>query len=141
MILYDLLDRVSREKIKREKEKAAQKFADGMVISVSIGIGVVAGILAAGIIFITKSGKEAQVNMKNKVVDMVENIKDKAYKKAELVKDSAAHTAQKAGNVIKDVHEKKEGVKKEISDGYHEITQDINKVAENISNELKKSVK
>jgi hypothetical protein len=49
------------------------------------------------------------------------------------VKDAAAHATQEVYDVIKDVHGKTEGVKKDIQDGYHEITQDIHKTAENIS--------
>jgi gas vesicle protein len=133
MILRDLLDMVSKEKRKKERVKAAQKFAVGMGVVAAVGV-------ATGILFAPKSGKETREDLKKKSLNIVETIKGTVQKKAETVKDSAAHAAQEVCNVIKDVHGKTEGIKKEIKDGYHEITQDIHKTAENISNELNKSV-
>jgi len=129
MIIRDLLDLVRKEKRKRQRVKAAQKFAVGMGVVAAAGV-------ATGILFAPKSGKEAREDLKEEVVNSVETIKDSFQKKVETVKDSAAHAAQEVRNVIKDVHGKKESVKKDIKDGCHEITQDIDKTAENISNEL-----
>jgi len=128
MILRDLLDLVSKEKRRQERVKAAQKFAVGMGVVAAVGV-------AIGIIFAPKSGKETRADLKQRAINTVETIKDTVQKKSEAVKDSAAHAAQEVSNVIKDVHGKTEGVKKDIKDGYHEITQDIHKTAENISNE------
>lgn len=129
MILNDLLDLVGKEKRKKERVKAAQRFA--------VGMGVVAAVsVTTGILFAPKSGKETREDFKKKAVNTVETIRNTVQKKAETVKDSAAHAAKVAYNVIKDVHEKTESVKKDIKDGYHEMTQDIDKTAEIISNEL-----
>jgi len=133
MILRDLLDLVSKEKRKKERVKVAQKFAVGMGVVAAVGV-------ATGILFAPKSGKETREDLKKKALNIGETIKGTVQKKAETVKDSAAHAAQEVCNVIKDVHGKAEGVKKDIKDGYHEITQDIHKTAENISNEFNKSV-
>jgi len=133
MILTDLLALVNKDKKKREKVKAAQKFAVGMGVVAAVGAaGVATGILCA-----PKSGKETREDLKKKAISTVETIQ----KKVETMKDSAAHAAQEVSNVIKDVHGKTEDVKNDIKDGYHEIEQDIHKTAENISNELNKSVK
>ncbi|MHB8064398.1 MAG: YtxH domain-containing protein [Ruminiclostridium sp.] len=134
MILRKLLDLVNKDKRKKERAKAVQKFAVG------ISTAAVAGV-AAGILFAPKSGKETRENLKKKAVNTVGTIKDTVEKKAEAVKDSAAHAAQEVSGVIKDVHGKTEGIKKDIKNGYHEITQDIHKTAENISKEIDKSVK
>ena len=129
MILNDLIDLVGKEKRKKEGVKAAQRFA--------VGMGVVAAVsVTTGILFAPKSGKETREDLKKKAVNTVETIKDTVQKKAETVKDSAAHAAKEAYNVLKDVYEKTESVKKDIKDGYHEMTQDIDKTAEIISNEL-----
>ena len=134
MSMRNLLDLVSKEKIKKEREKAAQKFAVGMGVVATVGV-------ATGILYAPKSGKETREGLKRKAVSMVESIKETVQKKIDTAKDSAVHAEQEVANIIKDVHEKTEGVKKEIKDGCHEITQDIHKSAENISNELNKSVK
>jgi len=130
MIFRDLLDLVSKEKRKRESAKAVKKFAVGMGIVATVGV-------ATGILFAPKSGKEIRENMKNNAVNTVNTIKDTVQKKAETVKDSAAHAAQEIIDVIKDVQGKTEGVKKDFKSGYHVITQDVHKTAENISEELK----
>ncbi|MFZ3131556.1 MAG: YtxH domain-containing protein, partial [Desulfosporosinus sp.] len=125
----DLVDLVSKEKRKKERVKVAQKLA--------VGMGVVAAVsVTTGILFAPKSGKETREYLEKKAVNTVETIKDTVQKKAETVKDSAAHAAKEAYNVIKDVQGKKEIVKKDIKDGHHEMTQDIHKTAEIISNEL-----
>lgn len=62
---------------------------------------------------------------------------DIAQKKVELVKDSVAHTAHEVSHAIKDAQGKADEVKKDFKSGYHEVTQDIHKTAENISKELK----
>jgi gas vesicle protein len=117
MILRNLLDLVSKEKRKKERVKAVQKFA--------VGIGAVAAVgVATGILFAPKSGKETREDLKKKAVYTVETIKDTVRKKAETVKDSAAHAAQEVRNVMKVVHGKTEGVKKDIKDGFHEITKE-----------------
>jgi len=134
MILRDLLYSVSKEKRKRERVKAAQKFAVGMGVVTAVGV-------ATGILFAPKSGKETREDLKKKAVNTVGTIKEIVQKKLGTVKDSAAHAAQEVCNVIKDVHGKTEGVKNDVKDGCHEITQDIHKTAENISNELNKPVK
>jgi gas vesicle protein len=134
MILRDVLDLVNKEKRKKERVKAVQKFALGMGVVAAVGV-------ATGILLAPKSGKETREDLKNKAVNTAETIKDTVRKKAEAVKDSAAHAAQEVRNVMKVVHEKTEGVKKDIENGFHEITEDIHKTAENISNELNKSVK
>ena len=136
MFLRDSLDLVSREKRKNETVKAAQKSAVGMGFVAAVGMGVVAAVgvslivaagVATGILFAPKSGKETREDLKKKAVNTVETIKDKV----------SAHSAQEVVcNVIQNVHGKTEGVKKDIKDGFHEITQDIHKTAENISNEL-----
>ncbi len=134
MSIRNLLDMVSKEQRKKEKEKAAQKFAVGMSVVAVAGV-------ATGMLIAPKSGKETRENMKIKAVNAVETIKDTVHKKVETAKDSAAYAEQEIANIIKDIHGKTEDVKKDIKDGCHEITQDIHKTAENISNELNKSVK
>lgn len=134
MSIRSFLDLTSKEKIKKERERAALKFAVGMGVVATLGV-------ATGILYAPKSGKETREGLKRKSVNIAESIKETVQKKVETVKDSAAHAEQEVSNIIKDVHEKTEGVKKEIKDGCHEISQDIHKTGENISNELNKSVK
>lgn len=134
MIFRDLIDMVSKEKRMRERAEATKRFAVGMGVAAVVGV-------ATGIFFAPKSGKEAREDFKKKAIDTVETIKDTVRKKIETAKDSANHAAQEVCNVIKDVHGKTEAVKKDVKDGYDEITHDIHKTAENISNELNKSVK
>lgn len=134
MSLSNLLDLVSKEKIKKEREKAARKFAAGM------GIVAVAGV-ATGMLYAPKSGKETRENMRKKVVNIAKTIKSSVQKKVETAKDSAAHAEQEFSDMIKDVYGKTESVTKEIKGGCQEITQDIYKTAENISTELNKSEK
>ena len=85
MSMRNLLDLVSKEKIKQEREKAAKKFAVGM------GVVAVAGV-ATGVLIAPKSGKEIRENMKIKAVNTVEAIKDTVQKKVETAKDSAVST-------------------------------------------------
>jgi len=134
MMLRELIDMVSREKRMRERAEATQRFAVGMGVAAVLGV-------ATGIFFAPNSGKETREDLKKKTIDMIETIKDTVKKKVETAKDSANHAAQEVCNVIKDVHGKTEAVKKDVKDGYDEITQDIHKTAENISNELNKSIK
>ena len=76
MILRDLLDLVSKEKRKRERVKAAQKFAVGMGVIAAVGV-------VSGILFAPKSGKETREDMKKKAVNTVETIKDTVQKEVE----------------------------------------------------------
>ena len=109
MILRDLLDLVSNEKRKKERAKAAQKFAVGMGVVATVGV-------ATGILFAPKSGKETREDLKSKAVDTMETIKDTVQKNVETVKDSAVHAAQEVRNAIKEVHEKTEGVKEDTAE-------------------------
>lgn len=129
MILNDLVDLVGKKKRKKEGVKAAQRFALGMGVVAAVGV-------TTGILLAPKSGKETREDLKKKVVNTVETIKDTVQKKAVTVKYSTAHAAKEAYNVIKDGRDKTECVKKGIKDGYHEMTHDIHKAAEIISNEL-----
>lgn len=133
MIMRDLLFLANNKKRKAERVNSVREFAVGM------GIVAVAGV-AIGILFAPKSGKEIRNGFKKKAVSAVETIKGTVQKKADMVNNSAAHIAQEVCAVIKDVNGKTQNIKKEVKDGYHEITQDIQKTAENISNELNKSV-
>ncbi len=116
MILRDLLAVLSTEKRKKERVKAAQKYAIG------IGVAAAAGV-AAGILFAPKPGKETREDLMRKSVSTVEAIKATVQKKAETVKDSAAHAAQEICNIVQDVHGNMEGVKRNMNDYCHE-TQD-----------------
>lgn len=135
MSIRDLLNLVSKEKRKKERVKAVQKFAVGMGVVAAAGV-------AVGVLLAPKSGKETREDMKKKAIDTVETIKNTVQKKAETMKDSATNIKQEVVNIIEDVHEKTEdvnkNVKKDIKDGYHEIAQDIHKTAENISDKLNK---
>jgi gas vesicle protein len=113
MILRDLLELINKEKRRKEKVKAARKFAIGMGVVAAVGV-------ASGIVFAPKSGKETREDLKNIAVTTAETIKERVQKKAETVKDSAAHAAHEVVNVMKDIHEKTEGVKKNNKDGHHE---------------------
>ena len=134
MSLRDLLDLVSKEKRKRERAKATQRFAVGMGVVAAAGV-------ATGILLAPKSGKEIREDLKKKAVETVETVEDTVRKQVETLKDSAAHTVKEVRNTLKDIHGKTEGVKKDIKDGYYEMKQDIYKTAENISSELNKSIK
>jgi gas vesicle protein len=134
MIMRDLLDLVSKEKRRKERVKVMKKFVVGMGVVAVLGV-------ATGILFATKFGKRVREDMKIKAINTVETINDTVQNKADEVKDSVANAAEKVCNVIKDVHEKTEGVRKDMKDGFHEITHDIHKTAENISDELNKPVK
>lgn len=80
MILRDLLDLVSKEKRKRARVKAVQKFAVGMGVVAAVGV-------ATGILFAPKSGKETLEDLKKKAVNTVETIKDKVQKKVETANE------------------------------------------------------
>lgn len=134
MILRDLRKLVNKEKRKNERVKAAQTIATG------IGAVAVAGV-ATGILIAPKSGKETREELKEKAVNTVEAIKDTVHKKVESVKDPAAHAISEVFNVIKDAHGNAEGVKRDIKDCCHEITQEIHKTAESVSNKLNDAVK
>lgn len=133
MIIRDLLDLASKEKRKKERIKSAQKIAVGMSAVAVAGV-------ATGILIAPKLGKSTWGDFTRKALNAVESLKDTVQQKAETVKDSSAHCAQDACNVITGVHGKTEGVKKDIKKGYHEITRDIHKTAENIEHELNKPV-
>jgi len=100
MILRDLLSLASKEKRKKERVKAVQKFAVGMGVAAAVGV-------ATGVLFAPKSGKETRADLKKKAVNTIETIKGTVQKKAETVKDAAAHAAQEVRNVIKDAYEKR----------------------------------
>ena len=53
MSMRNLLDLVSKEKIKKERKKAAQKFAVGMGVVATAGV-------ATGILYAPKSGKKTR---------------------------------------------------------------------------------
>jgi len=128
------------EKREREKErvKAAQKLAVGMGVVAAAGG-------ATGIIFAPKSGKETREDLKKEAINSVETIKDTVQKKAATVKDSTAHASQELCKKYvmssKKFMKKGQAVKNDIKDSYHEITQDIHKTAENISDEFNEFVK
>jgi gas vesicle protein len=113
MILKDLLELINKEKRRKERVKAARKFAIGMGVVATVGV-------ATGIVFAPKSGKETREDLKNIAVTTVETVKERVQKKAETVKHSAANAAQEVLNVVKDIHEKAEGVKKHNKDGHNE---------------------
>jgi gas vesicle protein len=134
MIIRDLLDAVNQEKRKKEREKAAKKFAVGMGVVAAAGV-------TTGLLLAPKSGKEIREGMKKKAIDAVENVKETVQKKAEMIKDCAVHAEQEASNIVEDVHEKTEALKKEIKEGQHDITEEIHKTAGHIAKEINKSVK
>lgn len=123
-ILRDLLD-VGKEKRKKERVKATQKFVVGMGAVAAAGV-------ATGILFAQKPGKEAREDLKKKAVNAAETIKDTVQKKTDAVKDSVAHATQEVSNIIKDVHGKTENVKMDIKNDYYETAQDNNKTADEI---------
>jgi len=134
MFLRDFLDMVSKEKRKRDRANAVQKFAAGMGAAAALGV-------AAGFLFAPQSGKETREDLMKRAIDTVETIRNTVRKKAETVKDSATHAVQEVSHVIKNIHGKTEGVKKDMIYDCHDIAQDIEKTTENISNELNKPIK
>lgn len=134
IIARNLLEIVNNEKRRSDSMKTTQKFI--------IGIGIVAAVgVAAGILLTLKLGKETREDLKKKAIITVRDINDSLQKKAEAAKNFSANSAQDISNTIEDFYKKTDGVKKDIKDGYHEITQDIHKTADNISNDLNESVK
>ena len=129
MFLRDLLCLVRDEKRKKDIVKVAQKLAIGMGVVATVGV-------ITGIFIASKLGSKTREEFKKKASNNVGTMKDTVRNKAEMVKDSATHAAQEVCDVIKDVNEKVKGVKNDIKGGCHEITQDIYKTAESISQEL-----
>jgi len=136
MVIDDLFDKLSKEKIKRERAKTAKRFCAGMGIVAAIGAGIATAVLFAG-----KSGKEIQISMKNSAESIAETIKDTVQKKAGSVKNGVNYATDEVHRVIKDVDGKIEAVKTEMKDGGHEIKQDMHETAKNISKELNGAVK
>lgn len=112
-----------------------------MTLRLAIGLSIAAVGIASGILFATKSGKEARDNMSKKVIDTVENLKEKIQRNADVVRNSEVHTAQKMSDAIKNMDGKAENVKKDIQDGYSEIAGHIQKTADKISKDYNKSAK
>jgi len=134
MTLEDFLDLVNKKKVENEKVISAQRFA--------LGVGVAAIVaVAMGILFATKSGKEARDNMSKKVIDTVETLKDKIQENAESVKDTEVYAAKKMSDAVKNMDGKAEDVKKDIQDGYRDIAGHIQKTVGNISKDFNKSAK
>jgi len=131
MTLEDFLDLVNKKKVENEKVISAQRFA--------LGVGVAAIVaVAMGILFATKSGKEARDNMSKKVIDTVETLKDKIQENAESVKDTEVYAVQKMSDAVKNLDGKAEDVKKDIQNGYHDIAGHIQKTASHISKDFNK---
>ena len=76
-----------------------------------------------------------------KIVNKEDEIQNAIQEKAETVKDSAVHATQEAGNFVKEVREKDQGVIEDMKDGRHQISQDMHKTADNISEEFNKHEK
>ena len=110
MILNDLIDLMTKDKRKRERAEAAQRFAVGMGVVATVGV-------AAGILLAPKSGKETREYMKEKVKIAVDSIRDTVHKRVELLKDSAARAVEDISNEIKVAYRKTEAVKKDVKDG------------------------
>ena len=127
MIINELLDLVNKDKRRKEREKTAMKVAIGVGVAATIGV-------ATGILISPKSGKETREELKLKVVNAVEAIQ----KNAETVKKSVGHAVENATNAIKDVQGKVETIKNDFNDGRNEVTQEIQKTAVKISNEINK---
>lgn len=125
MFLRNLLDLMSPEEKKNKKVEAGQKFVIGMGIAI-------AAFAALGIVYTTKSGKGVLKNMKRKTLEISESIQNTALNGSEDVQNSAKHAAQKVIDVIDDADDKSEVINENVKHGFHEISKDIHKTAENI---------
>ena len=131
MTLEDFMDLVNKKKVEKEKVIATQRFALGMSVVAIVAV-------AIGVLFATKSGKEARDTMSKKVVDTVETLKDKIQENAENVKNTEVHVAEKMSDAVKSLDGKAEDVKKDIQNGYHDIAGHIQKTASHISKDFNK---
>jgi len=112
MEINDLLDMVSKKKIKTARAQAAEKFFTGMGILVTAGACV-----ATGALFATEKGKEVQKSMKTRAEAVAETIMDTAQKRAESMKDGAARATEEVRRVIEDVDERMKRVKEALKRG------------------------
>jgi len=89
--------------------------------------------------------KKEKIKAAQKIAEITVNtendMQNAIQEKAEAVKDSAAHAAQEAGDFVKDIHEKAQGVVEDMRDGLHEISRDMHKTADNISEGFNKNEK
>lgn len=110
MILRGVQDLVRKEKRRKERVKAIQKFDEGMGVAAT-------AVAATGILFVPRLRKETREDLKEKAVNTVQTIKDIVQQEAETVKDFATHIEQEVcknyilRRSIKDVYGKTEGVK------------------------------
>lgn len=93
----------------------------------------------------------------NKAVNTVENMRDSIQNAAKTVGDAADHAAKTVSNAanhatekvsgaaghaadkVAEADEKRTNIGKGIKEGYHEVKKDIQRTAQDISEELKKS--
>lgn len=130
MTMKKLQSMVNRGGIKRERVITVQKAAVGMGIIAALGV-------ALGAFISSKAARIARENSENNDITAVKAVNNAVQKKVKTIKCSTAHVEQDVYNAIKNLQGKTEGVKKDIEDGCQEITQDVHKTAENISDELK----
>lgn len=132
MFIYDLIDKVNKAKLEKERKAAQQTYASVIGTAAIISAGAIIGFL-----FTTKSGKEVREKIMKRAYYTVEDIKEKFIHKAERFKDSFDAAADRLTEAAGDVRDKAEGVKEELKAGGVEIKNDIRDTAENISKELK----
>jgi len=133
MTLRDLRTLVSSQKRKQERIILMRKFA--VIMSIATAIVIAAGLCA------TKRGKKMRKDLEENVVNTIEPMKDSVKQESASVKASVVKAKREVQNIIKNVCDKTGEVAKNTSNGFHQVTQDIHKTAENISKELNKSVK
>jgi len=133
--IKNLLDMASKN-CTEQKEKAskAKKFAVGVAV-----IGA-AGALTC-IIMTTRKVIEMRGKCKSKALNSVEKAMNTVQDKAEAINIAAEKAAKTATSAINDIDKKTDDLNVDIKGGYHNVKNDINKTAENISNDLKKADK
>ncbi|MBN7773577.1 hypothetical protein [Clostridium aminobutyricum] len=115
------------------KSNKAETKSKKLTICIAAAVGMVAG----GILTMFSQNKSLDEKRK----DTVKTIKKTINNTVDTVADSADKAEKEVTNVIENVSKSTKGVRNDMADGFHEITDEIEKISDHVSKQLNKQMK
>ncbi len=148
MTLKDLVTTSKKERLRRQRAKAAQDIATGALIGVAAGA-------ALGTLLAPKSGKETREDIKKMAMDTADRvksaastvgatladaadtIKNAAVNTADTVKEGASAAADDLADRSDDAGDRAEAVVKDVKEGVRDIGDAVRRTGRKAANDLK----